>query len=164
MRFIYIVCLVFKIFILEHLKMISFWSKHVMFLKNNKGVVTDGNYAYLCDYVGARGGLFGWGTALLAGRSRVRFPMFVLEFFIDIILPTALWPCGSTRPSTEMSTKNISWGWMRPVRKADNLTIFMRRMFGNLGVLTSWNPQGLPMTVQGLLRLCDYTYTAGWLT
>ena len=26
------------------------------------------------------------------GRSRVRFPMVSLEFFIDIILPTTLWP------------------------------------------------------------------------
>ena len=33
-----------------------------------------------------------WGAALQAGRSRVRFPMASLEFFIDIILPVALWP------------------------------------------------------------------------
>ena len=31
-------------------------------------------------------------TTLQTGRSRVRFPMVSLEFFIDIILPAALWP------------------------------------------------------------------------
>ena len=33
-------------------------------------------------------------TALQAGRSRVRFPMVSLEYFIDIILPAAIWPWG----------------------------------------------------------------------
>jgi len=41
---------------------------------------------------GARGGTVGWGTALQGGRSRVRFPMVSLEFFIEIILAIALWP------------------------------------------------------------------------
>jgi hypothetical protein len=40
---------------------------------------------------GARGGTVGRGTALQVGRSRVRFPMVLLEFFIFIILPAALW-------------------------------------------------------------------------
>ena len=34
---------------------------------------------------GARGGAVGWGTALQAGRSRVRFLMVSLEFFVDVI-------------------------------------------------------------------------------
>ena len=45
----------------------------------------------------ARGGSFAWGwlsTALQVGRSRVRFPKVSLEFFIDVILPAALWPWG----------------------------------------------------------------------
>ena len=43
---------------------------------------------------GVSGGAVGWGTASQAGRSRVRFPTVSLEFFIDIILPAALWPRG----------------------------------------------------------------------
>jgi hypothetical protein len=35
-----------------------------------------------------------WGTALQTGRSRDRFPMVSLEFFIDIILSAALWLWG----------------------------------------------------------------------
>jgi hypothetical protein len=34
------------------------------------------------------------GTALQTGRSRVRIPVVSLDFFIDIILPGALWPWG----------------------------------------------------------------------
>jgi hypothetical protein len=32
-----------------------------------------------------------------------------LEFFIDRILPAAVWPLELTQPLTEMSTRNISW-------------------------------------------------------
>ena len=42
----------------------------------------------------ARGSTVGWGTAVQVRRSRVRFPKVSLEFFIDIILPAALWPWG----------------------------------------------------------------------
>jgi hypothetical protein len=35
--------------------------------------------------------------------------MVSLQFFIDTILPAALWNLGSTHPLTEMSTKNVSW-------------------------------------------------------
>ena len=53
------------------------------------------------------GGAVGWGTMLQAWRSRVRFPMVSLKFFIDIVCIMAL---GLTQPLTEMSTRNISWG------------------------------------------------------
>jgi len=33
-------------------------------------------------------------TALQVGWWRVRFPLVALEFFVDIILPAALWPLG----------------------------------------------------------------------
>jgi hypothetical protein len=35
--------------------------------------------------------------------------MVSLEFFIDFILPAALWPKGSTQPLTEINTKGIAW-------------------------------------------------------
>ena len=60
---------------------------------------------------------------------------------------------GLTQPLTEISTRNISWGWRRPVRRADNLTTFMCRLSWNLEASTSWKPQDLPRPVMGLLYL-----------
>ena len=60
---------------------------------------------------------------------------------------------GSTQPLTEMSTRNISWGQRRPVRRADNLTTFVCRLSWNLGTSPSWNPQGLFRPIMGLLYL-----------
>jgi hypothetical protein len=53
--------------------------------------------------VGARGGAVGSGTALQTGMSRFRFPMVSPEFFIDIIVPVALWPWGRL-------SLPLSWG------------------------------------------------------
>ena len=50
---------------------------------------------------GAHGSADGTRTALQAGRSRFRFPMVSLEFFIDINLPAALWPWGRFRNEYE---------------------------------------------------------------
>jgi hypothetical protein len=58
---------------------------------------------------------------LQAGRSRVRFPMS-LDFSIYLILLVL----GSTKPVTEMSTKNLPGGKGRPARKAENLTAICR--------------------------------------
>jgi len=60
---------------------------------------------------------------------------------------------GLTQPLIEMSARNISWGYRRPVRRADNLTTFMCRLSWNLGTSPSWNPQGLCRPVMGLLYL-----------
>ena len=38
-----------------------------------------------------------------------------------------------TQPLTEMSTRNIYWGYSRPVLRADNLTTFMCRLSWNMG-------------------------------
>ena len=52
------------------------------------------NIVWVPNIKEAHGGAVGLGAALKAGRSRVRFPMVSLEFFIDIILPVALWAFG----------------------------------------------------------------------
>jgi len=43
---------------------------------------------------GARSGAVVWGTALQAGRSRIRLPLVSLDFFIYIILPATPWSWG----------------------------------------------------------------------
>ena len=69
---------------------------------------------------------------------------------------------GLTQPLTEMSTRNISWGWRRPVRTADNLTTFMCRLSWSLGASTSWSPHGLSRPVMGLLYLYLYLFMWHW--
>ena len=65
---------------------------------------------------------------------------------------------GLTQPLTEMGTRNISWGWKRPVRTADNFTTFMCRLSWNLGATASCNPQGLSSPVMGLLYFYLYIF------
>jgi len=63
---------------------------------------------------GARDDAVGWGIALEAGRSRVHW-----DFFIDVILQTALVALASTHPLSERSDRNIcceikaagAYGW-----------------------------------------------------
>jgi hypothetical protein len=77
------------------------------------------------------------------------------------------WNCSSTMAPgltqrlTEMSTRNISLGLRRPVRRADNLTTFMCWLSWNREASISWNPQGLSRTVMGLLYLYLYTVCTG---
>jgi hypothetical protein len=69
---------------------------------------------------------------------------------------------GLTQPLTEMSTRNISWRWRWPVRRADNLTTFMCRLSRNLGASNSWNPQGLFRPVMGLIYPLPFMTITGF--
>jgi len=84
---------------------------------------------------------------LQTGRSRVRFLMMSLKFFIDIILP-AFMDLGWTLVLAEKSTRNISLGWRWSVCRVDNLNTFTCRLSWNLEVLTSWHHQGLSRLVE----------------
>jgi hypothetical protein len=63
-----------------------------------------------CIYLSVRPSVHLSFTALQVGRTRVRFPMLSLRFFIDLILLAALWPWVRLKPLTEMSTRDISLG------------------------------------------------------
>jgi hypothetical protein len=75
----YILCMIFKR--MYHYILIS---KHI------GDVSSESNLDIIFCLRGARCGAVGWGTALQAGSIHVG----VLEFFIYIILPAALWPWG----------------------------------------------------------------------
>jgi hypothetical protein len=70
---------------------------------------------------GARGSVVGWGTMLLAGRSRDRVPMRWMFFNLPNPSSRNL-ALGSIQPLTEMSTRNLPGGKRRPARKYDNVT------------------------------------------
>jgi len=57
-----------------------------------RGKVKNYSYQLLKDDRGTRCCAVGWGTSLKAGRSRVPFPVGSWSFFIDLILPAALFP------------------------------------------------------------------------
>jgi hypothetical protein len=112
---------------------------------------------------GASCSAVGWCNELQAGRSRFRFPMVSLEFFINIILPAALWPWGRIGPLTEMSTRNPSCrGGGGKAGRCVRLTTLRLSCADFLEIWeppTFWNPQGLSRPVMGLLYFYLYTHT-----
>jgi hypothetical protein len=113
------------------------------------------SYIFYKDYNtvrGARDGAVGWGTALQAGRSRVRFPIVSLEFFIDNRSRPNYGPRVDSA-SNRNEYQEYLFGERRPMRRADNLTTFMCRLSWNLGASNSWNPQGLSRPIMWMLHL-----------
>jgi hypothetical protein len=93
----------------------------------------DLNYLLMCDkkgrayfmlniipVTGASGSVICWGTMPQAGRSRVLFPMRLLDSSTDLILSVAqrIWVRFSLL--TEMNIRNLPGGKGRPARKTDN--------------------------------------------
>jgi hypothetical protein len=56
---------------------------------------------------------------------------------------------GSTQPLTEMSTRNLPGGKVRPTRKAYNLNAICEPTLENVGASTSHDPMGLRGLLQG---------------
>jgi hypothetical protein len=57
---------------------------------------------------------------------------------------------GSTQPLTEMSTRNLTGGKGRPVRKADNLTAICEQIVYKIMAASAFhNPMGLHGLLQG---------------
>jgi hypothetical protein len=75
---------------------------------------------------------------LQARRSRVRFPIRLLNSFSLGNPSSRTMALGSTQPLTEMSTSNLPGGKGRPARKADKLTAICE-----LIVWKMWEPRRL---------------------
>jgi hypothetical protein len=86
---------------------------------------------------GVRGSVVGWGTMLQAGRTQDRI-LDEVDFF-NLPNPSShTMALGSTQSLTEMSTRNVPGGKMRPARKADNLPAICEPI-----VYKMWEPQHL---------------------
>jgi hypothetical protein len=88
-----------------------------------------------------------WGTVLQTGRSRVRFPMLSLEFFINIFLLVALWPWGRHSLSQKWVQGIFSGG------KGGRCVGLTTLPPSCADCLKIWEPQS-----SGTLRACQHLY------
>jgi hypothetical protein len=76
----------------------------------NTGRIYYKNLPSIIKHLGARASAVGWGTALQAGRSRVRFPMVSLDFFHWHDSSGRIMTLGLTQSLTEINTRSVFWG------------------------------------------------------
>jgi hypothetical protein len=84
---------------------------------------------------------------LQAGRSQVRLPMRSLNYSIDLILPTELWPWGLDSASNRNEYQESSCGWC--VGRT-TLLPSMSRLFRQCGILNISQPYRPPRPVTGI--------------
>jgi hypothetical protein len=103
---------------------------------------------------GPRGGAVGWGTALQAERSQVRFPIVSLVFFYWHNSSGRTMALGLTQPLTEMSTRKVKaaglLGW-----KLYHLHVPIVLKSGSLNLLEL---SGLIQACNGIAYLIWYIY------
>jgi hypothetical protein len=111
---------------------------------------------WMC-FTDARGCVVDWGNILQAG-GRGFNPSEVMRFVINWPNPSSrTMAMESTKPLTEMSTRNLVGGKGWPALKADNLTAICEPIVKkNVGTSTSHNPMGL----HGLIQKWLYFFIA----
>jgi hypothetical protein len=96
-----------------------------------------------------------WGTMLQAGRSRIRFPVRLLNFFNRPNPSSRTIVLESTQLLLEMSSRNLPGGKEWPARKVDDFYGHLwAECLENVGVSTSHNPMGPHALLQGGLYFC----------
>jgi hypothetical protein len=78
---------------------------------------------------GTRVSVVSWGTVLYAARSRVPFPLRSLDFWIDLIIPAALWHLGRLSLYQNWVTGIFLGDKRRPARKADDFKAICEPIF-----------------------------------